>query len=157
MKKWNKDIFHIVIVNTIIALLICFVQDVYAECGINSQFDTKGWVGTKCSWTIDGGYYTTVVPPWAAGDAGCYAYYDEVFTNFTYEVRMRSVDQAYNGRIGVYFRGDPTPHSADPNRWESGYVFQIQQDRPDEGYCLIKYQGADTNMEWVVPWTPDSG
>lgn|GEM_PF-6080457 len=128
-----------------------------SPCGFNSQFtsDSSGWVPGKGTWYVANGYYTTIVPPWASGDAGCFAHYDASYTDFTFETRMRSLDQAPNGHIGIYFRGDPAPHSGDPNRWESGYVFQIQQARPDEGYCLLKYDGPDSNSVWIVPWQVD--
>jgi hypothetical protein len=118
--------------------------------GINSTFTSgaNGWQPLFGTWTVrSDGTYRDV------GVGGQYSSvrYDEVFSNFTYEAKVRRNGISGSG-FGMIFRGDTSSFTAE-NLWKSGYVFLISG---DNDFIVYRVNPAGTTTT-LLPWTRFDG
>lgn len=117
------------------------------KAGFNSQFtsDAAGWVPTYGAWTWhlkDGNYFTSGLFQKISA-----AKYDQKYSIFTYEVKLRRQGTEMGSAFGVYFNGNPWPLSVQ-KEWNKYYAFFISR---SGYYCIWKMDGGVTMN--VVPWT----
>lgn len=118
------------------------------KAGFYSPFDNnaEGWQPTYGAWTwaVKDGYYVTdgLYCKWST------ARFDQVYSIYTYEVKMRHRGPETYTSFGIYFNGQPWPLASDLKEWNKGYAFYINRD----GWFSF-YRYDNVNAYIIIPWT----
>lgn len=119
------------------------------KAGFDSPFSrgAPGWAPPYGAWTWDvkyGNYRTSGIYNTYSSSR-----YDQVYSIYTYEVKLRRQGTDMNGSYGIHFNGNPWPLTSS-KMWNKGYLFLLSR-RGDWGLWRTD-GGVFTNL---TPWTVD--
>lgn len=81
------------------------------------------WEPVTGDWEISGGNYNCSNDIYRV----CSSYYDNEFSNYVYEVKLRQTSGTFYSGVGLFFNGDPTSINEYGN-WNNGYGLRYRAD-----------------------------
>ena len=120
--------------------------------GFNENFEdgvADNWVPVTGNWTVVNNFYQVS----NATHTYTSSYYDNEYSNYEYEVKMRKNSGSSN-LMGLWFNGDPTVIDPD-GRWMNGYRLVIGTSSDWQRWCFGKY--VNGSFTYLNPWvtSPD--
>jgi len=115
--------------------------------GFNENFEdgvADNWVPVTGNWSVANNVYqvSNSSTPYTS------SYYDNEYSNYEYEVKMRKNSGSSN-LMGLWFNGNP--HDIDPDgRWLNGYRLVIGTSADWQRWCIGKY--VNGNFTYLNPW-----
>jgi Zn-dependent metalloprotease len=119
--------------------------------GFNDDFEdglAQNWKPVTGNWQVANGVYEDYTSiQWPSTNT---SYYDQDFTNFEYEAKMRS-RSSYSNWIGLYFNGDPSSLNGS-GEWMNGYwfIYSISGNwelvKTSSGVFTVLYYGSSPDI-----------